>query len=262
MRVWWLLPMMACTGSTATDGAPGDDPTDATDGDTGPTGDSGATEPEDPQLRAIHVAATVPGQDMFGNGNAGQPPLVDLLFGEAWPSGRPSATRPADTITFTFVDDGAAKPWTTFDYTLEEGSFTTLVVVGTTDDRSVLAIDDPITDLPDDRVRLQWTHAAPTYADATVVLQDALGRDPYNGGTGIAYGQSAAFDEALGAMNVWIDLDGNEACDPGEAFEAFEREAGDYFHVIVTEDGDGALFLQGYTLSGQIPTRLLAKECP
>lgn len=263
MRGWWLVAAVACSGAVEpTDGAPTD--SEATDAltDAGTTDADTGEAPDEARLRALHVGATLPGQDMFGNGNAGQPPLVDLLFGEAWPSARPWATRPADEVTFTFVDDGAPKPWIEFGYTLEAGASHTLLVYGTADDRGVVRVRDAVEDVPKDRVRIRWTHAAPSLAGMSVVFEDAEGRDAYNGGTAVAYGDSVVFDEGVDEVNLWVDLDGSTTCDDGEAFEPFERPAGDYFHVVLTEDAEGVLLLQGLTLAGQAATRPLADGCP
>lgn len=264
MRAWWaVLGWVACTGGSTdqTDGTV--DASDTTDGDTAPTGSDTGTEPgATPRLRALHVGATLPGQDMYGNGNPGQPPLVDLMFGEAWPAASAWATRPASPIVFTFHDDGAKKPWSTFSYTLEEDHAYSLLVMGTLDDRQVLVTDDAVTDVPGDKVRMRWTHAAPSLAKASVVLRDVASKAVYGGGKPLAYGESIETDEDLGRVQLWIDLDGDETCSVGELFETFERSGGDYFHVAITDTAEGELFLQGHTLNGQAPTRGVAGACP
>nr|MBX2800793.1 hypothetical protein [Myxococcales bacterium] len=47
-----------------------------------------------PRLRVAHAAAQLGGQDMLGDGNPGNPALVDLPFKETWPM-TAWATRPA-----------------------------------------------------------------------------------------------------------------------------------------------------------------------
>ena len=255
---WVGLMWAGCTSGS---------PTVTTDSDTGTSTDrttretgttDTATEPALPRIRAIHVGASLPAQDMLGNGNRGQPPLVDLAFGETWPLAG-SATRPAGEVTFTFHDDGDEKPWATFAYELVPGSTTSLIVHGTLDDRDVLVTDDHV-DAPADRVRMRWTHAAPSLGP--VILADAASDREYADGTALAYGDTVEVDEAPGEVNLWLDIDGDEACSVGEVFAAYERPAGDYFHVLITEASDGALFLKGHTLDGQGPARELADACP
>lgn len=259
---WWVTGGLACTGSTTVDVGV----TDTEDSTTVPTSatgsDTGTQAGADPRLRALHVGATLPAQDMFGNGNAGQPPLVDLDFGEAWPGGQAWATRPANDYTFTFLDDGAKAPWTEFDYTLEADHFYSMIVMGTLKDRQVLATDDAVAEVPGDRVRMRWTHAAPSLSGVSLQLLDALVDVQYGGGATLGYGDSVESDEAMGAVNLWIDLDGDSGCDLGEVFAPFERAPGDYFHVLVIDDPVGELVLQGHTATGQAPMRALAKECP
>ena len=272
MRLLLILPVALAAGCTGEPTTPTDTPTDETDAtDTNPTDttDDPTDDPTDtgepalPRIRALHVGATVPAQDMFGNGNAGQPPLVDLASGEAWPLAGGYATRPAGSYTFSLVNDGASDPWVEFPFTLQAGSAYGVLIFGTAAGPQVLAVEEQVDDLPTDTARVRWTHAAPSLQAEDLELRDAL--EParrYGSGTTLRYGETVEADELPATVHLWLDLDGNDACDVGEVFAPFSREGGDYFHVAITEDAEGALLLQGHGRGGQAPQQALAEACP
>nr|MBX2797378.1 DUF4397 domain-containing protein [Myxococcales bacterium] len=214
------------------------------------------------RLRVAHAAAQLGGQDMLGDGNPGNPALVDLPFKETWPM-TAWATRPAGTYTFEFFDFRNPVAWASFPYTLSQGTFTSMVIYGTDEAREVLATDDAVSDVPDEVARIRWTHVAPSLQDQSLVLLDGLRPGvSYADGVPLPYGSSVESDEGTEAIWLWIDLDDDGACSVGELFDGFERRGGDYFHVMITEDTKGELFLLGHTLSGDGPTRRLATSCP
>ncbi len=264
-RMRTLLVVAGLLGTACEGGAP------ARDGETGPTAETAAPDtsgdtgeppgPEDPRLRAIHVGATMPGQDLKANGNVGQPPLVDLQFGEAWP-GAGWATRPAEDFVFQFFDHEAPKSWASVDVTLEVDRAYSILLFGTAEAPEVLVVEEHVRGIPPEAARVRWTHAAPGLEGTDLVLRDAATDAVYNGGEALSYGLTREFDEVPAEVHLWIDLDGNDLCAVGEVFEPFERTAGDFFHVLIAEDPKGELFLAGHTLSGQVRRRALAEACP
>ncbi len=253
-----------CTAVATTSATAALDPVDVPVCDGTVTTDTGltdtGTEPPigaDPKLRAIHAATGLPGQDMLGNGNPGNPPLVDLQFGETWPPDG-GARRPPRSYTFEFFDHGEVTAWALLDGTMDVDSAYTLIVHGTRDGvgpaAGVLFVEDDL-DVPSDAVRVRWTHAATSLPAASLTVRDAVTGATYAGGAILDYGETVVADEALGEIAPWLDLDGDGACDPGEAFEPFERDPGDYFHVLIVEDPAGGLFLLGQTLTGGAPRR-------
>jgi hypothetical protein len=266
---WVALFAVACSSSggndtqsdtdvadTDTDAdADADADTDAdadADADTDSDTDADADPMGDPQIRVLHVAPGVPGQDMLGNGLPGNPPLVDLEFLE----GTDFVTRPANMIVFTFYDQGETLPWTEFDYTLELGSFTSFVVFGTPADREVLVLDDDVV-TPAPVARVRWTHAAPSYSGIAPVFGNLQTGGDLAGGAPVAYGTSIVADEAPGTYEVWVDLDANGDCGPGEAFASFERDGGEFHHLVLAEDEAGALQLVSHSTLGVVSVRPL-----
>jgi len=266
----WIAVLGVGCSSTGDDDSTPTTPADVVDGDADTDADADADTDADVDtdtdvpvpsdaalLRALHVAPGVPGQDMFGNGLPGNPPLVDLTFLE----GTGFVERPADTFEFTFHDTGNDEPWITFPYTLTSGSFTSFVVIGTPDDRDVLVVDEA-RPAPAGIVRVQWTHAAPSLASTAVVFENLVTGAPLAGGAAIAYAASVEFDETPGDEQVWIDLDASGACNSGEAFASFEPAAGEYHHLVLTEDEGGNLLLVDHVTAGVASVSIDPVLCP
>ncbi len=254
----WIAVIGAGCGSTDDDDPTPTAPVDVVDGDadTDTYTDTDAdvdTDTDGPgpdplaRLRALHVAPGVPGQDMFGNGLPGDPPLVDLTFLE----GTGFVDRPANTFQFTFHDTGDAVPWTTFTDTLEPDSFTSFVVIGTPDDREVLVLGEA-RPVAAGVARIRWTHAAPSLVTTPIVFHNLANGTAAAGGQAIAFAASVEADELPGTYEVWIDLDASGVCEPGEAFAAFERTGAEYHHVVLTEDAAGDLVLVSHGTTGLV----------
>jgi hypothetical protein len=235
--------------SDADTDADSDADTDA-DADADADADTGFEPYQEPRLRVLHVAAGVPGQDMFGNGLAGNPPLVNLEFLE----GTPYVGRPSGHFLFEFQDSGASEPWTAFYDTLLPDTYTSFLVYGTPNDRAVLVLHDDLV-VPLDVARVRWTHAAPSLVPNAVILRDVGGGPDFANGVSIAYGSSVESDEDPGTFEVWIDLDESGDCGPGEAFEPFDRPDGEYHHIVVAEDEAGVFRLVTHTVPGPVLVR-------
>jgi hypothetical protein len=77
----------------------------------------------------------------------------------------------------------------------------------------------------------------------------------------LAYGDTVVTDVAPDPMHVFVDLDGDGACGPGEAFQDFQRSAGELFHVVLVNNLVDELMLLGHDEAGGAPTRRLT-ACP
>jgi hypothetical protein len=273
----FLVLLAACSGPATTGDADigepigGDADTDAdsdadADADADSDADADTAPPVDTSahLRVLHVAPGLPPQDLLGNGVAGVPAMVGLSWLDAFPAVG-YVERPPNTFTFELLDSGSAVPWTTFDATMDVATFYSLVIVGTRDDDTggpalpapqVLVLEDPRDGIPAGEVRVRWTNGAVTLADRPYALRDALTGATY---ATLAFGASAETDQAPDPMNVYVDLDDDGACDDGEAFQAFQRSADEYFHAVVFADEAGDLSLVGFTEG--VPLRVGA-PCP
>jgi hypothetical protein len=111
--------------------------------------------------------------------------------------------------------------------------------------------------VPAESVRIRWTEVAVS-VPGPVALRDAVTGVEY---ATLAYGESSQGEYPPETMTVYADLDGSGGCDPGEAFEPFQRDAGDFFHVLLVTNDVGVLALVGLSEGGPLSTRPGA-ACP
>jgi hypothetical protein len=273
--VCFVLLALGCDGDgkdvSVPDDSGGDADTDAdadADADTDADADSDAD--ADPtteaRMRVLHVAPGLPPQDLLANGNPGNPPMEGLAWLDAFPAGSGYVTRPAATYNFELFDAGAPTPWAVLQVPLEPGKFYSLVLAGLrTDDPAttapapvVIPMEDGRSGIATDLVRLRWTHAAPALADRAYSLRDAVSGATY---ATLSFGEWADVDVEPAVVNAYVDLDDDSACDDGEAFQDFQRAAGEYFHVLLGSEEDGTLFLVGHAENGAVPIRAQV-PCP
>lgn len=237
-----------------TDEADADTDTDAdadADADADSDSDSDSDADSDPDLgtglRVVHAAAGVVSQDLVVNGTL--PPVLQNL---SWLSSTIYSPRPPNTYSFQFVDagDDVANAWTTFDFELLRDRRHTMVVYGDATDKRALAVVDDDEGIPQGKARIRWTHAAPA-------LPYPIDLFDVGSGTTIAsdlpYGGTIEMLAEPVVIDTGLDLDGDGT--PEFTFAGFQRPAGDYFHVMVTNEIDGTLFLLGQSRAGETPRR-------
>jgi hypothetical protein len=125
-----------------------------------------------------------------------------------------------------------------------------MIIAGTPGNATVLRfVDDDLT-IPSSEVRIRWTHAAPWYPDPVDLIETGTGAVL---ASDLAYLGSVELDYAPDPMDVGVDLDRDGVADL--VFQGFQRTAGEYFHVMFTNDIDGTPFLVGENEAGDTPVR-------
>ena len=82
------------------------------------------------------------------------------------------------------------------------------------------------------------------------------------GGAAVAYASPVVVDEVGGERQVWIDLDASGSCTSGEAFASFVPAAGEYHHMVLTEDELGQLLLVDHVTAGVETVSIDPQLCP
>lgn len=240
----------ADTHSLAETGTSPTDDSDTVTDPTSPTDTDPSTTPPDPDetaVRVVHAAAELGPQDLVVNDNL-PPVLQALLYTES----TPYSPRPPGVYTFAFKSAGAplAEAWTTFDFDLVDARRHTLVIFGTGGAPATLRLLDDDATIPAEKARLRWSHVAPALP-ASIDLYDVERKAPIL--LGLAYGVSIELDQDPLSTEVGIDVDADAV--PDLVFASFTRPAGDYFHVMITNETDGTPYLLGQTTAGATPRR-------
>lgn len=198
-------------------------------------------------IRVVHAGAGFGPQDMVVNGNL--PPVLDDL---GYAEGTLYSERSPKLYTFQFKDGGdpLAAAWTTFDFELLDATRHSFVIFGPVDARAVLRLVDNDLGIGASDVRIRWTHVAPALP-SVVDLYDLAREVPVH--LGLGYGESVEIDQPAVETQLGVDVDGDAVADV--KFDSFTRSAGEYFHVLLTNEVDGTTFLLGHTTDGATPRR-------